>query len=302
MAQASEIKSRINSISDTKKVTDAMYMISSVKMQKAMREVENTQPFFNALRQEIGELLHYLPETDNPYFRWNRTEESEGRAVLLITSDKGLAGSYNHVAIHAAEEQLQKHRLMRLYVVGEYGRQYFMNKSHRFVKEFSYSAGFPTIRVAQQICADLLEDFDSKKIDEIDILYTHFHGGKPGECKKRTLLPLNRSNFYDAEEQIPVGKEFYPDPNTVLNGIVPSYLTGYIYSALVESYCGEQNARMTAMKTAGDNAEEMLKKLRMQYNSVRQAAITREMTELTSGTRALRKNRQKAKTRREDAE
>ena len=87
------------------------------------------------------------------------------------------------------------------------------------------------------------------------------------------------------------GKEYYPDPESVLDGIVPSLLTGFVYSALVDSYCSEQNARMTAMKTAGDNAEDILKRLKLEYNSIRQAAITREMTELTSGGKALRKSK-----------
>lgn len=295
MAQAAEIRSRIGSITDTKKVTDAMYMISSVKMQKARREMENTLPYFNALRQEIGELLHYLPENENRYFKWFRGAESEGRAVLLITSDRGLAGSYNQTAIRAAEEKLRKHSLMKLFVIGEYGRQYFLNKDPRMAQDFSYSAAFPTIRVAQQICVDLLDYYNDNRVDDIDIIYTHFHAGRPGECKIRTLLPLDRSNFYDSEEQVPTGKEYYPDPNTVLDGVIPSYLTGFIYSALVESYCSEQEARMTAMRSAGDNAEEMLKKLRIQYNSVRQAAITREMTELASGTRALQKKKRAKK-------
>ena len=99
MSGAAEIKTRINSISETKKVTDAMYMISSVKMRKARREIEKTTPFFVAVREEIGELLHYMPENTDRYFKNQDPEGIVGRALLLITSDKGLSGSYNHVAI-----------------------------------------------------------------------------------------------------------------------------------------------------------------------------------------------------------
>lgn len=297
MASAAEIRVRINSVSDTKKVTDAMYMISSVKMRKARTENEKVQPYFIALREEIGELLHYIPENSNRYYQILDDDGIQGRALLLITSDKGLNGSYNHTAIKAAEERIRKYPDTLLFVVGEYGRQYFGHKNARMADSFRYAASFPTTGMAQKICNDLLEYYNSDRVDEIDIIYTHYQAGKPILCKERCLLPLNGTGLYDSNDfEITFGKEYLPDPHTVLNEIVPSYLTGFIYSALVESYCSEQEARMTAMHTAGTNADEMLKKLKMEYNSVRQAAITREMTEITSGTKALlAKHRKKAK-------
>lgn len=292
MSTAAEIRNRINSISETKKVTDAMYMISSVKMRRARRERDNTAPYFNTLRQELGELLHYLPENKSPYFRLPDNEHPFGRAMLLITSDKGLAGSYNQTAIRAAEELMHREEDLLLYIVGEYGRQYFETHHATYAHRFGYSAAFPTVREARRICAHLLDLYSRGKLQQIEIVYTHYHAGRPGEAKTRTLLPLNRSDFYDAnQETLPYGKEYIPSPTAVLDGIVPSYLTGFIYSALVDSYCSEQEARMTAMQSAGKNAEEMLSRLRLQYHSLRQAAITREMTEITAGAKALRAKR-----------
>ena len=145
---------------------------------------------------------------------------------------------------------------------------------------------------ARKICTDLLEYYDGGRLDEIDIIYTDYHNGRPSECKRNCLLPLEQSRFFSPDRhEDPQNREFYPDPNTLLNGIIPSYLTGFIYSCLVDSYCSEQEARMTAMNTAGKNAEDVLKKLQMQYNSLRQAAITREMVEITSGAKALRRKR-----------
>lgn len=152
-----------------------------------------------------------------------------------------------------------------------------------------------------------MEYYNDNLLDEIDIIYTDYQSKKPSECKRNCLLPLARSRFYSAEresvmrnEESREPKEFYPDANTVLDGIIPSYLTGFIYSSLVDSYCSEQEARMTAMSSAGKNAEEILKQLQMQYNSLRQSAITNEMIEITSGARALKlkklKSRQTAKT------
>ena len=293
MPTAAEIRSRINSISETKKVTDAMYMISSVKMRRARRELENTAPYFRALRQELGELLHYLPENNkSPYFRLPDSEHPFGRAMLLITADKGLAGSYNQTAIRAAEELMDCEEDLLLYIVGEYGRQYFQSRRVPMAQHFTYAAAFPTVRQAQHICVDLLDEYKRGRLQQIEIVYTHYHAGRPGETKTRTLLPLNRSDFFDASGVVNAyGKEFIPSPEAVLDGVVPSYLTGFIYSALVDSYCSEQEARMTAMQSAGKSAEEMLSQLQKQYHSVRQAAITREMTEIAAGARALKRKR-----------
>ena len=291
METASEIKSRIISIDETKKVTDAMYMISSVKMQRAKREVLNTEPYFKALKEQIGLLFRYIPETDNRYFRVPSPEQGKHmkHGILLVTSDKGLAGVYNQTAIKVAETYMHRHPETVLFIVGEYGRQYFAGRKIPFVQDFTYSAAFPTVWEARKICTDLLEYYDSGRLDEINIIYTDYISGKPDECKRNCLLPLERSRFYSPERTTAEKtKEFLPDPDTVLNGVIPSYLTGFIYSSLVDSYCSEQEARMEAMSTAGKNAEEILKKLRVRYNRIRQAAITREMTEITSGAKALR--------------
>ena len=295
MAGAAEIRMRINSIAETKKVTDAMYMISSVKMRKAKREIDSTKPYFDAIRLEIGEMLHYIPENNDRYFRILDPDGIQGRALLLITSDKGLSGNYNQMAIRAAEERIREYPDSIPFVIGEYGRQFFLTKKISIADDFNYAAAFPTIWEARKICARLLEMYDSDRVDEIDIIYTHYKAGKAGECRINTLLPLDRTTFYDGNDfELSAGKQYYPDPNTVLDGIVPSYLTGFIYSALVDSYCSEQEARMTAMSSAGKNAEDMLKKLKIQYNAIRQAAITREMTEIAAGAKALKQKRKKA--------
>ena len=270
-------------------------MISSVKMRRARRELENTAPYFRALRQELGELLHYLPANDSPYFRLPSDEHPFGRALLVITADKGLAGSYNQTVIRAAEELMRDEEDLMLFIVGEYGRQYFLGRRVPIAPHFHYAAAFPTLKQAQRICVDLLDEYKRGRLQQIEILYTHYHPGRPGAVKTRTLLPLDRSDFYDSNITAnPFGKEYIPSPAAVLEGGIPGYLTGFIYSALVDSYCSEQEARMTAMQSAGHNAEEMLKSLRLQYHSIRQAASTREMTEIAAGAKALRSKREGA--------
>ena len=294
MAEKAAIKLRMKSIAETKKITDAMYMTSSVKMRRARRGVDKTKPYFNALREEIGSLLHYLPANEHPYFRVGNSAASRA-AMLVITSDTGLAGSYNHTVIKEAEKLLRAQPDLQLFVIGEYGRQFFISHKRPLRESFLYSSEMPTIREAQKICAELLRDYDAGEFERIDILYTDYHSGRAGECRRIRLLPLSEAQFYysDTEEAL-FGKEFLPDPVRLITEIIPSYLTGYIYGALVDSYCNEQESRMKAMQSAGENAEEMLRRLRLHYNSLRQAEITEEISEISSGAKALRRKSQAA--------
>ena len=298
MASAEEIRLRIGSIAQTKKVTDAMYMISSVKMRRALQEVESTRPYFRALKNQIGDLFRYIPDNNSRYFRAPLPEGQlhRRRGILLITSDKGLAGSYNPTALKEAEAYMRRHPETVLFIVGECGRQYFSAQHLPFVQDFAYSAAFPTVWEARQICTDLLERYNNAQLDEIDIIYTDYHTNRPSECKRNCLLPLDKSRFSSPERTAvtPKSRVFYPDAVTVLDGVAPSYLTGFIYSCLVDSYCSEQEERMTAMHTAGQNAEDMLKNLRSQYNALRQAAITREVVEISAGAQALKRKKKKS--------
>lgn len=291
---AAEIKSRMKSVEETKKVTDAMYMISSVKMKRAKREVANTEPYFTALTQKLGELLNYIPNTQNRYFH----TALEGRAharhgILLITSDKGLAGTYNQTAIQVAETYMARHPETVLLIIGEYGRQYFDSRKIPYVHDFYCPAGTPSLYKAQKITADLIARFDAGELDEINVIFTDYNSGKANECRRSCLLPLDKSSFRQAQKEPNTNsfKAFLPTPEAVLSQMIPGYLTGCVYSYLVDSFCSEQEARMTAMKTAADNAEEVLASLRTAYNSLRQWAITKEMTEISSGAKALAKKR-----------
>ena len=294
MPGASEVKSRIDGINDTKKITDAMYMISSAKMRKALRDLEDTTPYFEALHESISELLRCFPQTKNRYFEATDSAQKPHRnhGILLITSDKGLAGAYNHEAIRTCLQYAEQYTKTTIFIIGEYGRQYFLNHKLDFDQDFHHSAVRPSMLEARRICAELLEHYDSADLDDIAIIYTDFTANKPAECKPITLLPLRKTAFAQGVDDVGlVEKEYLPSPEAVLEGVIPSYLTGFIYGSLVESYCSEQQARMNAMKSAGNNAEDMLKDLRIQYNKLRQTAITSEITEITAGASAQKKTR-----------
>lgn len=297
MANTKEIKNRIKSVRDTQKITNAMYLIASTKMRKAKAELDKTRPYFLSLQSEIKRVFRTVGNIENKYlYPVDATEVLEGTfACLVITADKGLAGAYNQNVIQEAEKMLKAHPDTKMFVVGEYGRQYFLQHRIPIERSFLYTAQNPTIHQAREISNILLALFDQKQVDKIFLIYTDLKNGLEAEVKTSRLLPFHRQQFAsNAEEKaIDTPFEFFPSPGAVLDNIIPSYAMGFIYSALVDSFCSEQNARMTAMNSANQNADKILDELTVQYNRVRQAAITQEITEVSAGAKAQKRKRQK---------
>lgn len=290
MQNIKEIKKRINSVRDTEKITGAMQLIASAKMQKALRDLAATRPYFKALRGEIKRIFRVNGKIDSRFF-YPATGEHDlpgAYAYLAVTADKGLAGAYNMKVIKTAEKKLREHDKNELYVVGEYGRQYFNSHRIHVEESFLYTAQNPTFQRARDICDVLLEGYESGRIKKIFVIYTDFVNGMSSDVRCERLLPFHRGDFMDhaPEKEITEPFEFSPSVEEVLEKIVPSYIAGYIYSALVDSFCSEQSARMTAMKAACDNAEKILGSLTAQYHHVRQSEITRELTEISAGSTA----------------
>ena len=292
MPGAKEIKNRIKSVKDTQKIAKAMYLISSTKMQKAKAELDGTRPYFLALKREIGRIFDNFEDIESKYFYskdYGSTTDKPD-ACLVITADKGLAGAYNQNAIREAEKLLRINPETKLFVVGEYGRQYFLRHNVPIEQSFLYTAQNPTMRRAREICRTLLDLYESKAADEIYIVYTDLKRDINQSAETVRLLPLERSEFKGAANKNG-GFEFWPDAKKVLESIVPAFLTGFIYSALVDSFCSEQNARMTAMSASDNNAQEIVSRLSVQYNRMCQADITREITEVSAGAKAQRAKR-----------
>ena len=297
MPTTKEIKNRISSVRNTQKITNAMYMISSTKMRKAKMELERTRPYFELQEHEIKRIFQTEIDVKSRYF-YPKTgrKPAETYAYLVITADKGLAGAYNHNVLKRAEEEMQKHKKVKLYVVGEYGRRYFNNHHVPIEQSFLYTAQNPNFTRAREICSILLEEYDSKRVDEIRIIYSDMENEMVSNVKMMRLLPFDRREFWTKEEQKnekDIRYEFYPSVDTVLNHVVVGYVSGFIYGALVDSFSAEQNARMTAMNSPNQNAEELLAELSTQYNRARQAAITQEITEVAAGAKAKKKKREK---------
>lgn len=296
MANAKEILARIHSIEDTKKITTAMYMISSTKLKRSKKMLEETEPYFFNLQTLIRRILRHMPETSHEFFnpRHDIPESERKHGLIIVTGDKGLAGAYNHNVLKQAEAWIKEDPNHRLYVVGEVGRHYFAARHIPVEEQFHYTVQNPTMHRARLIALSVLEDYRGGRLDDVSILFTEMVNSLQEETEIQRLLPLKREDFHDIKIPVDIMQECFellPSPKEVLDNVIPNYITGFIFGALVEAFCSEQNARMLAMKSASDNAEKLLAELRIQYNRVRQAAITQEITEVISGAKALKKKR-----------
>ena len=294
MANAREIKQRIESVRNTKKITNAMYLISSAKLRKAKEGLAKTRPYFDATENEIKRIFQSTGDVDSHYFYpKDHKKEISKHAFLVITADRGLAGGYNHNVIRAAEEEMKKHRNVRLYVVGDYGRRYFKKHKLPIEETFYYSAQDPTFERAREISALLLDEYDSGRTDEITVIYSDMENELSCVVRQARVLPFSRRDFVNSRKKDEKEYRFEPSPTSVLDSMIPSYVAGFIYGALVDSFSAEQNSRMNAMSNANRNAEELLTRLKKEYNRVRQAAITQQITEVSAGAKAQRMRRLK---------
>lgn len=292
MAGLKEIQDRIRSVQDTRKITGAMYMISSTKMKKARHDLEKTEPYFYMLQATVERIMRHIPQMQHRYFE-DMGKKRTRIALLVITGDRGLAGAYNHNVLKLAQEFLDRTETeISLYVVGELGRQYFARQGIPLAENFKYTAQNPTFDRARWITEMLCTRYLADEIDEIQVIYTRMENSMYTKTEVKQLLPIQRPKLPKHPADV-YHEEFMllPSPEVAVDTIVPNYLTGFVYGALVEAFCSEQNDRMLSMEAANGNADALLHELGILYNRARQAAITQEITEVSSGARAQRKKR-----------
>ena len=295
MASAKEIQDRMRSIKDTLKITNAMYMISSSKLKKSKKMLADTEPYFYTLQSEMSRILRHLPDMNSIYFKTNAEipERKRKAGYIVITADKGLAGSYNHNILKLAEEELEKRDDYKLFVLGELGRHYFEQKGINIDKQFHFVVQDPSLSRARRIAEDLLKLYHENQLDELYIIYTTMVNAMQEEAQVAQLLPLKKTDFkIPVPIDIPLERlALKPSAEEVIDHIVPNYVVGFVYGALVEAFSCEQNARMMAMEGATNSAKQMLKELDIEYNRARQAAITQEITEVIAGAKSQKKKK-----------
>lgn len=285
MNSVSEIRHHIKVIDDTSKITRAMYLIASAKMKRAMSLHEQNLTFFNQVRAGIRFILDTAGgPINNRFFR----EHGRKAAYLVIAADKGLCGGYNQQVLKLALDTIlhSGHQNVKLFTVGHISTDFFIRRGLTPDTNYQHVIQNPTLRHARRITAEMIELFLSKKVDEVYVIYTALGAGGALTPTVLRLMPLLPEDFADTApiHAKVAGFEFYPSPAAVAEAMAHDYLMGLVYSALAQSYASENRARMTAMDNATRNAGEMLEKLRLQLNHVRQDAITQEITEIMAGT------------------
>lgn len=293
MASITEIRSRMRSVEQTLKITNAMYLISSAKVKKARKQLSEVEPYFDRLAKTILDIFRHSPDLQHRYIEGHEKPKEERKTgFVVITGDKGLAGAYNHNVLKLAESYLTRKKDPTLFLIGQMGRHYFEKKNISIDGEFMYTAQDPTLERAREIVDTLVGLFEQGALDDIYLVFTHTYSAMRMEPEIIKLLPLDRAmlsarrGLSEADQYRDVVR-YEPSKEAVLDVLVPGVLKGYMFAALVESFCSEQNARMTAMDTASDSAKEMLSSLSLEFNRARQGAITQEITEIAGGAAAL---------------
>lgn len=293
MASITKIRSRMRSIEQTLKITNAMYLISSAKVKKARKQLSEVEPYFDRLARTILDIFRHSPELQHRFIEGHhKSREDRKTGFVVITGDKGLAGAYNHNVLKLAESYLERKKDSTLFLIGQMGRHYFEKKNIPIDGEFMYTAQDPTITRAREISNTLLNLYEDGALDEIYLVFTRSYSAMRMEPEIIKLLPLDRAmlsarrGLSEADQYRDVVR-YEPSPEAVLDVLVPGVIKGYLFSALVESFCSEQNARMTAMDSASESAREMLKTLSLEFNRARQGAITQEITEIAGGAAGL---------------
>lgn len=287
-----EIRSRITSVQKTMKITNAMYLMASSRLKRARLRLQQTEPYFNKLQYVMIDILNHTDEGKQRYFATDRDipPDEVRNGYIIITSDKGLAGSYNLNVNRLAEEALRKSKNNRLFFIGYTGKKYFSKRPQlgEIDQEHCYSAADPEIWLARRIAEYVIGEYLSGNLDKVHIVYTRMINSLNSQAEIIQLLPLTQNMFpvTPAEDLRGYSTEFAPSATAVLDKVAPNFVKGILYGAMVEAFASEQNARMTAMQNATDNAEEIVRKLSLQYNRVRQAAITTELTEVVAGANA----------------
>lgn len=289
MANGKEIRDHIKSVEQTLKITNAMYLISSANLRKAKVQLSDTLPYFTKIYHTIADIIYRAPEEiQHIYFdrRPHIPKEERKIGYIVITGDKGLAGAYNHNVLQLTEQRMKRSIHPRLFVLGHVGRTYFEERGIPMEEPFPFRAGKPTVNNARTISDEMIKQFRKGDLDEVHLIYTEMVNPLKLRVRELRLLPLVPNDF---KGEMPARRarrmvEYVPSVKDVLDNIIPGYVKGMIFGGMVESFCSEQNARMTAMQTANDNAKEMLKKLSLSYNQARQTAITQEITEIVGGS------------------
>jgi F-type H+-transporting ATPase subunit gamma len=292
--QERELRRRIRSVESTKKITRAMELIAGSRIVKAQQAINAARPYVAKIREVVSHLADSPAGAGHPLFR--DVETTSRVAIVMVTADRGLAGGYNANIIRTVERMVREHRAagrdVQLVALGRKGVNYFRFRNYPMLFSLTGVSERPTYEDARKVVASVVPAFEASEIDKIEMVYTRFVSMGSQSVVSRQLVPLVPDETGDAGRAPDAGHrtdyEFEPEPEEILDRLVPSWLEAEVLAAMLESAASEQAARQRAMKAATDNADELIKNLRRVMNRARQDAITTEIMEIVGGAEALR--------------
>lgn len=285
MAGAREVKRRIRSVDNTRQITRTMELVATSKLKRATDRVHGARPYADALREIVGGL--YSPELSERYPILRQPEEVRTAAVLLLTANRGLAGAFNANLIKQARVLLEELRAKgietELHIAGKKGIAYFNFRGEKILTQRTDIGDTPTVEDAESLIAPIRQRFESGELDQVYLVSSEFRSAMSTPPRSLELLPIR------PEAGAPPAELYLLSPggDVILERILPAFLRNAVYTALIENAAAEQGARRSAMKSATDNAGDMLENLTRSYNRARQAQITQEIAEIVGGSAAL---------------
>ncbi len=297
MASMRDIKRRKASIQSTSQITKAMKLVSTVKLQKAKTKAEETNPYFNKIYETDANMLAKSGGAGNPYVREKGGDAPKKKGVILITSNRGLAGGYNSNIVKLVTQGDFRREDTVIYPVGRKGLESLRRLGYTCEGDYSEVINKPQFGDAVSIGKTVIHALESGELDEVYLAYTVFKNTVTQIPTLIKILPFDEADVKALQSDVSSEKEqktgavalmnYEPEEEETLGYIIPLYMNSLIFGALVESVASENGARMQAMDSATNNAEEMIDTLGLQYNRARQAAITQELTEIVAGASAI---------------
>lgn len=285
--KARDIRRRILTIESTKKITNAMQLIAASRIIKAQARTERSRPFSKA----VSDMIEMLASESKSSPLLAEREEVRNVGIIVITGDRGLAGAYNSNVLREAQRAAERERSLGREVsvtsVGRKGYGYFKFRKTALAGNFTGVADKPTYADAKKIASGVIEEFTSGSIDKVLVAYTDFVSISLQRARVTQILPVPQPEDKPKKEGATAIFEFEPEPEALLDALLPRYVEMKVYSALLESSTSEHAARMRAMKSATDKAEDLIKIFQLKANKARQAEITGELSDIVGATEAL---------------
>ena len=294
MASMRDIKRRRASVQSTSQITKAMKLVSTVKLQKAKGRAEKTKPYFNKMYETVSGMLARSGPSGSPYLKAKQEGGPVKKGVIVISSNRGLAGGYNsNIVKLVAQGGFDKENTI-IYPIGRKAMESLQRQGYTCSGNYSEVINNPLFGDAVSIGKTVMGALESGEIDEVYLAYTVFKNTVTQVPTLIKILPFSEEDIPEAEEETQVEKQgpvaimnYEPEEEETLGYIIPLYMNSLIFGALTEAVASENGARMQAMDSATNNAEEMIENLGLQYNRARQAAITQELTEIVAGASAI---------------